>query len=113
MVFNKVPKDIRTLYQEEFYTYLRQEKKNIKYWIWFELFKQEEYPNYPGKRVNNTSTKAKIWKTSDDTVIESIHPPEAKIEKNINGTIVKASPFKTKLEDKGTASAIDVRRIME
>ena len=34
-----VPKDIRTLYQEEFYVYLRQEKKNIKFWIWFELFK--------------------------------------------------------------------------
>ena len=31
--FCKVPKDIRTLYQEEFYIYLRQEKKNIKYWI--------------------------------------------------------------------------------
>ena len=33
--FSKVPKDTRTLYQEEFYTYLRQENKNIKYWIWF------------------------------------------------------------------------------
>ena len=94
--FSKVPKDIRTLYQEKFYRYLREEKKNIKYWIWFKLFKQEECPDYPGKRVNNTSTKTKIWKTSDDTVIESIHPSEAKIEKNINGTIVKASPFKTK-----------------
>ena len=30
---SKVPKDTRTLYQEEFYTYLRQEKKNIKYSI--------------------------------------------------------------------------------
>ena len=27
--FSKVPKDIRTLYQEDFSTYLRQEKKNI------------------------------------------------------------------------------------
>nr|CAN74114.1 hypothetical protein VITISV_036745 [Vitis vinifera] len=35
------------------------------------------------------------------------------IEKNINGTIVKASPFKTKPKDKGTASAADIRRIME
>ena len=93
--------------------YLRQEKKNVKYWIWFELFKQEEYPDYPSKRVNNTSTKTKIWKTSDETVIESIHYPEAKIEKNINGIIVRASPFKTKPDDKGTASAVDVRRIME
>ncbi|RVW24955.1 Enzymatic polyprotein [Vitis vinifera] len=108
-----VPKVIRTIYQEEFYAYLRQEKKNIKFWIWFELFKQEEYPDYPCKRINNTSTKAKIWKTSDNIVIESIHPPEAKIEKNINGTIVTASPFKTKPEDKGTASATDIRRIME
>ena len=33
--FSIVPKDIRTLYQEEFYAHLRQEKKNIK----FELFK--------------------------------------------------------------------------
>ena len=111
--FSKVLKDIRILYQEEFYTYLRQEKKNIKYWIWFELFKQEEYLDYPGKRVNNTSTKTKIWKTSDETVIESIHPPEAKIKRNINGAIVKASLFKNKLEDKGTASVVDVRRIME
>ena len=52
--FSTVPKDIRTLYQEEFYVYLRQEKKNIKFWIWFELFKQEEYPDYPCKRT-------KIW----------------------------------------------------
>ena len=37
--FSTVPKDIRTLYQEEFYAYLRREKKNIKFWIWFELFK--------------------------------------------------------------------------
>nr|CAN80727.1 hypothetical protein VITISV_033737 [Vitis vinifera] len=111
--FSKVLKDIRTLYQEEFYTYLRQEKKNIKYSIWFELFKQEEYPDYPSKRVNNTSTKAKIWKTSDDIIIESIHPPEAKIEKNINGTIVNTLPFKAKPEDKGTANAVDVKRIME
>ena len=110
--FSKVPKVFRTIYQEEFYTYLRQEKKNIKYWIWFELFKQEEYPDYLGKRVNNTSTKTKVWKTSDDIVMESIHPPEAKIEKNINGTII-TSPFKTKLEDKGIASVVDVRRIME
>ena len=111
--FSKVPKDIRTLYQEKFYRYLREEKKNIKYWIWFKLFKQEECPDYPGKRVNNTSTKTKIWKTSDDTVIESIHPPEANIEKNINETIVKASPFKTKPENKGTDSIVDVRKIME
>ncbi|KAL6320040.1 hypothetical protein AAG906_004434 [Vitis piasezkii] len=111
--FSTVPKVIRTIYQEEFYAYLGQEKKNIKFWIWFELFKQEEYPDYPCKRINNTSTKAKIWKTSDNIVIESIHPPEAKIEKNINGTIVTTSPFKTKPEDKGTASATDVRRIME
>ena len=82
--FSTVPKVIRTIYQEEFYAYLRQEKKNIKFWIWFELFKQEEYSNYPSKRVNDTSTKTKIWKTSDDTIIESIHPLEAKIEKNIN-----------------------------
>ncbi|KAL6340263.1 hypothetical protein AAG906_040699 [Vitis piasezkii] len=81
--FSTVSKDIRTLYQEEFY-----------FWIWFELFKQEEYPYYHCKRINNTSTKAKIWQTSDNIVIESIHPPEAKIEKNINGTIVKASPLR-------------------
>ena len=111
--FSTVPKDIRTLYQEEFYAYLRREKKNIKFWIWFELFKQEEYPDYPCKRINNTSTKAKIWRTNDNIFIESIHPPKAKIEKNINGTIVKASPFKTKPKDKGTASAADIRRIME
>ena len=110
--FSKVPKDIRTLYQEEFYTYLRQEKKNIKYWIWF-VFKQEQHPDYPCKRVNYISTKTKIWKISDNIVIESIHSLEAKIEKNMNGTIVKAPPFKTKLKDKGTASAVDVRRIME
>ena len=58
-------------------------------------------------------TKSKIWKTSDDIVIESIHPLEAKIEKNINGTIVKSSHFKTKPGDKATASVVDVRRIME
>ena len=98
-LFSKVPKNITILYQEEFYMYLRQEKKNVKYWIWFELFKQEEYPDYPYKYINNTFTRAKIWKTSDNIVIESIHPPEAKIEKDINGTIVSASPFKTKFED--------------
>ncbi|KAL6327887.1 hypothetical protein AAG906_027285 [Vitis piasezkii] len=59
------------------------------------------------------STVPKIWKTSDNIVIESIHPLEAKIEKNINGTIVTTSPFKTKPEDKGTTSANDIRRIME
>ena len=37
--FRSISKAIRTIYQEEFYSYLRQEKKNIKYWIWFELFK--------------------------------------------------------------------------
>ena len=42
-----------------------------------------------------------------------MHHLEAKIEKNINGTIVKPSPFKIKPEDKGTASTVDVRRIME
>ncbi|RVW91440.1 polyprotein [Vitis vinifera] len=47
-----VPKVIRTIYQEEFYAYLRQEKKNIKFWIWFELFKQEEYPDYPCAALN-------------------------------------------------------------
>ncbi|RVW24587.1 Enzymatic polyprotein [Vitis vinifera] len=77
--FSTIPKVIRTIYQEEFYAYLRQEKKNIY----------------------------------DNIIIESIHPPEAKIEKNINGTIVTALPFKTKPEDKGTASASDIRRIME
>ena len=61
--FSTVPKDIRTLYQGEFYAYIRQEKKNINFWIWFELFKQEEYPDYPCKRINNT----KIWVTSDST----------------------------------------------
>ena len=81
--FCKVPKDIRTLYQKEFYTYSRQGKKNIKYWIWFELFKQEEYLDYPGKHVNNTSTKTKIWKTSDDTVIESIHPLKLRLKRTL------------------------------
>ena len=111
--FSKVPKNLRILYQEEFYTYLRNEQKNFTCWIWFELFKQKEYPKYTGRRINNTSTKTKIWKTSDDIVIESIHPSEAKIDKNINGTIIRASLFKTKPEDKGTASIVDVKRIME
>ncbi|KAL6336194.1 hypothetical protein AAG906_011076 [Vitis piasezkii] len=31
--FSTIPKVIRTIYQEEFYSYLRQEKKNIKFWI--------------------------------------------------------------------------------
>ena len=95
--FSKVPKVFRTIYQEEFYAYLRQEKKNIKYWIWFELFKHEECLDYLGKHVNNTSTKIKVWKTSEDSIIKSIHPLEAKIEKNINRTIIKVSPFKTKV----------------
>ena len=54
--FSTVPKVIRTIHQEEFYSYLRQEKKNIKFWIWFELFKQEEYPDYPFKRIKITSS---------------------------------------------------------
>ena len=54
--FSTVPKVIRTIYQEEFYAYLRQEKKNIQFWIWFELFKQEEYPDYPFKRIKITSS---------------------------------------------------------
>ncbi|RVW34101.1 hypothetical protein CK203_084361 [Vitis vinifera] len=45
--FSIVPKVIRTIYQEEFYAYLRQEKKNIKFWIWFELFKQENIQIIP------------------------------------------------------------------
>ncbi|WJZ92657.1 hypothetical protein VitviT2T_011641 [Vitis vinifera] len=54
--FSTVPKVIRTIHQEEFYSYLRQEKKNIKFWIWFELFKQEEYPDYPFKRIKVISS---------------------------------------------------------
>ena len=56
--FSTIPKVIRAIYQEEFYSYLRQEKKNIKFWIWFELIKQEEYPDYPYKSVNNTKIKS-------------------------------------------------------
>ena len=62
--------------------------------------------------INNISTKTMIWKTSDDTVIESIHPLEAKIDKNVNGTIIRASLFKTKTRDKGTASAVDNKKMM-
>ena len=112
-LFSKVPKVLRTIYQEEFYTYLKKEKQK-KLSIGSGL-------NYSNKRniqstqvdINNTSTKTKIWKTSDDTVIESIHPPEAKIDKNVNGTIIKTSLFKTKSNDKRIASALDVKRIME
>ena len=56
--FNTLPKAIGTIYQEEFYAYLRQEKKNIKFWIWFELFKQKEYLDYPYKRIR---VKAKAF----------------------------------------------------
>ena len=111
--FNKVSKVLRTIYQEEYYTYLRKHKKHVKYQLYFELYKQEEYPYYLGKSINNISTKTKQWKTSDNTVIESIHPLEAKIDKNVNGTIIRDSPFKTKIKNKGTTSAIDVKKIME
>ena len=104
---------LRTIYQEEFYTYLRKHKKHVRYWLWFELFKQKEHSNYPGKSINNTSTKTKQWKTSDNTVIESIHPPKAKIDKNVNGTIISASLFKTKKKNMGIASAVDVKKIIE
>ena len=57
--FSTVPKVIRVIHQEEFYAYLRQEKKNIKFWIWFELFKKEEYPDYPCKRLDNTKSTDK------------------------------------------------------
>ena len=56
--FSTIPKVIRNIYQEEFYAYLRQEKKNIKFWIWFELFKQEEYPDYPYKRKSTDKIKS-------------------------------------------------------
>ena len=58
--FSTITKVIRAIYQEEFYTYLGQEKKNIKFWIWFELFKQEDYLDYPYKRVYNTESTDKI-----------------------------------------------------
>ncbi|RVW18649.1 Enzymatic polyprotein [Vitis vinifera] len=98
----------KDLLRKDFYSEVNKQRND-----WFFSTIPKEYPEYPCKYINNTSTKAKIWKTSDNIVIESIHPPEAKIEKNINGTIVTASPFKTKPEDKGTASASDIRRIME
>ena len=65
------------------------------------------------KSINNTSTKTKQWKTSDNIVIESIHPPKAKIDKNVNGTIISASLFKTKKKNMGIASAVDVKKIIE
>ena len=53
------------------------------------------------------------WKTSDNIIIESIHPLEAKIDNNINGIIIRTSPFKTKLEDKGIVSIVDLKKITE
>ena len=61
--------------------------------------------------VNNNLTKLKQRNTGDNVIIESIHPPEAKIDKDINGTLVRVSPFKTNTNDKGTL--IDIRKIME
>ena len=69
--------------------------------------------DYPGKSINNTFTKTKQWKTSNNTVIKFIHSPKAKIDKDVNGTIISVSPFKTKIDDKGIASAVDVKKIME
>ena len=93
--FSTVPKVIRTLYQEEFYAYLRQEKKNIKFWIWFELFKQDEHPDYPCKRVNNT----KIWVTSDST--DKIKPYEFSKEFQENPQVNQAfvDRIKQKIKD--------------
>ena len=61
--------------------------------------------------VNNNLTKLKQRNTGDNVIIKSIHPPEAKIDKDINGTLVRVSPFKTNTNDKGTL--IDIRKIME
>ena len=59
---------------------------------WFETFKEEEYLEYSSKSINNNLTKLKQWKTSDNIIIGSIHPPKSQIDKNVNGTIVRTSP---------------------
>ena len=75
----------------------RQEKRNIKFWIWFELFKQEEYPNYSCKRVNNT----KIWVTSDNIDKINIEPYEFSKEFQENPQINQAfvDRIKQKIKD--------------
>ena len=61
--------------------------------------------------VNNNLTKLKQRNTGDNVIIESIHPPEAKIDKDINGTLLTVSPFNTNANDKGTT--MDIKKIME
>ena len=72
--------------KKNFMSTFRQEKRNIKFWIWFELFKQEEYPNYSCKRVNNT----KIWVTSDNIDKINIEPYEFSKEFQENPQINQA-----------------------
>ncbi|RVW20915.1 hypothetical protein CK203_110548 [Vitis vinifera] len=85
--FSTIPKVIRTIYQEEFYAYLRQEKKNIKFWIWFELFKQEEYPDYPFKRIKpdkRINIKGDISSEEEaDELIKMFEEPHNQIINNL------------------------------
>ncbi|KAL6338402.1 hypothetical protein AAG906_020486 [Vitis piasezkii] len=81
-----VPKVIRVIHQEEFYSYLRQEKKTIKFWIRFELFKQEEYPDYPFKSDISSEEEA-------DELIKMFEEPHNQI---ISKDINNLEAFKTR-----------------
>ena len=90
--FSKVPKDIRTFYQEEFDTFLRQEKRNIKYWIWFELFKQEENPNYPGKTLGDQLNRV-------EEIIETQDHIKTSFVKKDNKPLFKPLEFSKKFQE--------------
>ena len=80
--------------QIKFYDFLQNNKVNLYFFDWFEIYTSENDISYPFKDLNPVTIRKKNWELANGQSIESEHPPLRMIKIPVGEDTIDAAPYK-------------------
>ncbi|GAV60639.1 LOW QUALITY PROTEIN: hypothetical protein CFOL_v3_04168, partial [Cephalotus follicularis] len=93
------------------YEYMETIKCQIMFFGFLQIYFHKQFHE---KHIYMSKKCTTIWTTSDNKIIETIHPPSEKLHINIPNRKIQAAPFKLQLENINTTPTIyETNKIIE
>ncbi|GAV87545.1 hypothetical protein CFOL_v3_30971 [Cephalotus follicularis] len=116
--FQKYSEDEQNNIRAAWYEYMIKIKAHIMFFDYLPIYKnqQENKKYFTGEKIQKIFMNQKTtttWLTSDNKIIETIHPPSEKIQINVQNNQIQAAPFKLQNETSSNQTTQETNKIIE
>ncbi|GAV91778.1 hypothetical protein CFOL_v3_35165, partial [Cephalotus follicularis] len=114
--FQKYSEDEQNNIRKAWYEYMIKIKAHIMFFDYLPIYKNQQENKKHFTEIQKIFMNQKTtttWLTSDNKIIESIHPPSEKIQINVQNNQIQAAPFKLQNETSSNQTTQKTNKIIE